>query len=252
MVLTAAQCLTHVKHTLGTGPDGSALSPELDGMMVVNQAGEHLVNARPWKYLEGAVANLSLLASQAYISTAEGFPTDFRSPVAMEATDGYSRGFRFTTHEHMLALRSLANKDTQSYYWGVVVNAQSATGGAPEQRIDIYPTPEGAEDGTGNEFRLYYNSTWRHLNTDGDILNIPVWIEALYIQMLRAFARGYEEEDDASLSVRLSEIQRGPIWQAAVDRDLDSQWDMGVLANGGLQTANHDYFWNFSSTGGPA
>lgn len=252
MVLTGAQCLRHIKHTIGTGPDGSAMSPELDGLMVVNQAGEHMTNARAWKYLEGTNTSVSLRASQAFINTTDGWPSDFRSPIAMEATNGYTSGFRFTSYKHLLELQSRPIQNSESYYWGVVVSVQSATTGAPASRLDIYPTPSGTEDGTGNEFRLFYNSTWKVIDDDSDFLNIPIWAEALYIQFLRAFARGYEEEDEATLSMRLGELQAGRLWDAAVNRDMDAQFDHGVLTNGGMQFANRDPFWNFSSVGEPS
>ena len=48
---------------------------------------------------------------------------------------------------------------------------------------------------------------------------MPLWCEPLYLQCLRAFARGYEEEDVATTNARLSEVMNGPLFVTAVQRD---------------------------------
>lgn len=247
MVLTAAQCLGHIKHTLGTGPEGTAMSPGMDGYSIINQAGEHLVNAREWRYLQGASTTMSLTDAQAYLT----LPSDFRAPIGVESTNGYTANFEFTTLKDFLEFKSRPVQDTGSWYKGVIVSVQSATTGAPALRIDIYPVPSGGEVGTGEEFTLYYVSTWKRVDDDDDFLNIPTWMEGLYIQLLRAFARGYEEEDDATLSMRIDEIQRGPLWTAAVDRDNEQQWELGPI-KGHRPLRIRDPFWNFSSVGDPS
>ena len=50
--------------------------------------------------------------------------------------------------------------------------------------------------------------------------------------MLRAFARGYEEEDQATLNARLMEVANGPLFAAAVLRDGETQPDYGPVRGG--------------------
>ena len=44
-------------------------------------------------------------------------------------------------------------------------------------------------------------------------------MEPLYLQMVRAFTRGYEEEDVATTNARISEVANGPLFMTAVQRD---------------------------------
>ena len=57
MALTGTKCIQHVEHTLG-----GELSPAIDGLSLVNDAGEFFSSIRPWKWLETAEAKLDLRA----------------------------------------------------------------------------------------------------------------------------------------------------------------------------------------------
>ena len=44
-------------------------------------------------------------------------------------------------------------------------------------------------------------------------------MEPLYLQCVRAFTRGYEEEDIATTNARIAEVSNGPLFMTAVQRD---------------------------------
>jgi hypothetical protein len=58
-------------------------------------------------------------------------------------------------------------------------------------------------------------------------------VEALLVQLVRAFARAYVREDQGSLTARLAEIDVGPLFVAARRSDGNIQPYFGTLRNGG-------------------
>jgi hypothetical protein len=52
------------------------------------------------------------------------------------------------------------------------------------------------------------------------------------MELCRTFARGWEGEDQATLSDRLANIQQGPIMEACVRQDGASQSNIGPMRGG--------------------
>ena len=52
--------------------------------------------------------------------------------------------------------------------------------------------------------------------------------------IVRAFARGYEEDDVASMHARLMEIQQSPMFMNARRRDGDMQPTLGQMSGGAV------------------
>jgi len=101
-------------------------------------------------------------------------------------------------------------------------------GGAPRARLEIWPDPLVDDAGA---LTLYYRAGWETLDEDSDFVSIPEWIQGLYIQLIRAFARGYEREDVASMSQRCMEVMMGPFAMSAKRRDGMMQPAYGEMHN---------------------
>lgn len=112
-------------------------------------------------------------------------------------------------------------------------------GGEPRARLEIWPDP-GADDDAA--LTVYYRAGWETLDEDSHFISIPVWIQPLYIQLLRAFARGYEREDVSSLSQRCMEILAGPLFRAATRRDGMMQPEYGELRNGAAEMEQAGFY----------
>ena len=123
--------------------------------------------------------------------------------------------------------------------------------GPPLPRLDIWPEP-GTSEAVG--LRVYYRSGWMRVTGDNVMLRLPEWLEALYLQVVRAFARGYERESDAGADQRIAAIAEGPLMAAAKLRDSEMLPNIGPLQGGALlrTRVGEDPVWNFSSTGGPS
>ena len=123
--------------------------------------------------------------------------------------------------------------------------------GPPLPRLDIWPEPSTSE---AVGLRVYYRSGWERVTGDNVMLRLPEWLEALYLQVVRAFARGYERESDAGADQRIASIAQGPLMAAAKLRDSEMVPNIGPIRDGALEQASggYDPVWNFSSTGGPS
>ena len=306
MVLTANKCLAHIKHTLG-----GELSPAIDGLGLINEAGEFLASAQPWKWLETAEAKLNLrakisitggtwdlagssrgdllllkasafdnytfsegdtfevtggtnailghyrvtkrpdgetiLLESAITSSGEpsdiagtlhtsaiALPSDFREIIAINTTSGLLKGVQLTTFEDLLSKRA-ANFTSAGFHYGAIVqptDTDLTADGAPVARLEIWPQPSANETAS---LTIMYRATWKRITQDTHRLRLPVYCESLYLQVLRAFARGYEEEDEISMSQRLMEVMTGPLFGSAVDRDASIQSDYGPLMYGAAE-----------------
>ena len=117
-------------------------------------------------------------------------------------------------------------------------------------RLELYPTPSTT---TTEALTLYYRAGWSRVYDDRKPLQMPAYIEPLYIELLRAFARGYEEEDQGSLSTRLNEIMKGAIFAISVDRDSSVQPDYGPIRNGAAAEMHRGkQHWDFNTISAPS
>lgn len=117
-------------------------------------------------------------------------------------------------------------------YYGAVVYS----GSPPTPLLEIYPSPNANTTGA---MRIFYRSRWAEVTADSGQINLPEWVESLYIWIARAFASGYERGDVASIHQRLSEISQSPIFAACVRSDGMVQPFAGQLRNGGARMWRH-------------
>lgn len=166
-------------------------------------------------------------------------PSDFGGILSIKAGVGLQDLVIPATLEEIENLRSDPISQTGSLYLAALAWGQLAVGGAPVPRLEIWPEPSAAD---AEKFRLSYRAAWQEVATEGQVLAIPTHVEALYVTLLRAFARGYEEEDQGTLSQRLAEIEVGPVFMAAKKYDGSQQRSYGPMRGGWLQRGSVDPF----------
>jgi len=224
MALTAAKCIDHIEHSLGGSIDSLLTVYE-----IINQAGELLVDMHPWQFLGRLPVSLSLIAGQPYIT----LPADLIEIVDLETIYEANASVQMSSLAEINWMRSISTTTTFQYFvaLNIVEDTASGTDGQPVKRLEIWPTP-ATGDGTGNEFNLIYRGTWAVLDTTDDLVRIPNHLNSLFIEILRAVARGYEEEDNGTLSERLLAVVNGPILRMAREREDRMQPENGDW-NGG-------------------
>lgn len=225
-MITVQHCDHHLFHTLG-GP----LHASLPVVEVINDAGEWLVACQPWKWLQRGSTTMNFVADQAYLD----LPTDLQTIMAVELTSSLISMMHLTSFDELLRLRTSSISPTLGY-WGAVTYPSQTSPAAPPggPRLELYPTP--AENETG-AVTIFYRAGWTSVKAGSDHarINIPDFMEPLFKQVLRAFGRGYEMEDEASMDRRLAEIQVGPLYRAAVRRDGNIQLNYGEMQGGAVQ-----------------
>lgn len=229
MALSAQQCYAHVDHVLG----GSS-STEIDSNAIVNQAQRVLVNAHDWSWLRRS-ATLGLTISQEYIN----LPSDFVRLIGKAGYSGATEVLKFTTLQHIAELRSASSTSAGFGYWAAFsTSAAGGAGGAPTPRLEIYPTP-GAT--TASAFTIFYLAELPAIVSDQDFISIPTWCEALFIQLVRALALGYEEEDQGSMQERIARVTKSFDWLDALKRDGMVLPDLGIQRGGAVEEMYAEY-----------
>ncbi len=224
MTLTVSTVSDYVQRRL----DGE---PSVPLMTLCNQAGDYLVNAHPWGWLVRKPATLRITADQTRIALPDDFGRAIGEPKPVEST---SFMFRWGTADKVAAERAYGSP---SVFTGYISWSQGVTGNLTPY-IELSYAPTVSESST---FMLAYYARWQDVTTDTETLQIPSFMEPLYLQTVLAFAQGYDEHDVGSLDERLAALMQGPLMLTAKRRDGSMQPSIGMMQGGAVQTlAQHE------------
>ena len=224
---TLVEYRNHVQHATG----GGALSSQLAQDQIINEAGRYLVSMHHWKWLEMTPATLTFTISTAYVS----MPADFKSLDAIWPDDAINSSFELVTPREIARMREYEITATAAYYGTLVYPTQAAvTAHQTVPRLELYPTPSATTSGA---LHLWYTRGWTVIDDATDVPNFPPYLETLFTQIVRAFAKGYEEDDQGTLDDRLVSIAGGPIFAAAVSQDGMTQNEYGEIGGGWLESS---------------
>lgn len=230
---TLAEYRNHVQHAVG----GGAVSSQLNADLIINEAGRYLCAMRHWKWLERTPATLDFTASTEYVA----MPSDFKSLETIWPDDAINATFTLTSADELARMRQFDISITAAYYGTLVFPPQSGvTALQTVPRMELYPTPSTTTSGA---LHIWYTRLWTTIDDATDVPNIPAYIETLYTQLVRAFAKGYEEDDTATLDERLMAIEQGPIYRAAVSQDGMTQPEYGEAQGGWLESLPSPLAW---------
>lgn len=229
--MIASDLLAHIRHTLG-GPSNDALGGD---MALVNAAGRHAVSMYPWSFMGRASATLNIVGLQNYVA----LPVDFGNLDAINATNSLYRRIRMTSVSEILGLRTSLVSVGAWTYIGAISWADST-----QPRLEIWPTPDVSQTAA---LTIFYKARWVDLVGDKDAVLIPTFMEPLLIQLVRAFARGYEMEDQGSMGERLQEIENGPIMAAAIRFDGSAQYNLGPMRGSAVPYEIQESTWGWDS-----
>lgn len=96
----------------------------------------------------------------------------------------------------------------------------------PVRRLAIYPTPTTT---VLSAFACYYRRAWRPITSALDTIEIPSWIDGLFLEFCRAAARGAFEEDDAFSFQRYDALCRSELFKKKTDHDHGAQRSYGAM-----------------------
>ena len=151
-------------------------------------------------------------------------PDDTRDIIAIQGTGATRNRVTLTSLAEVLRVREDAGTNDAHWYAAI-----SYVGTPPTPILEIAP---GSSSNSAGALRMFYRSRWARLTTDSTTVDVPEYIEPLLVGLVRAFARGYVREDQASLDARLSEIHAGPVFAAARKSDGAIQPYIATTRNG--------------------
>lgn len=214
-MLTYGDLKNHVLLAIGGRPStASGQTVAQRQAEIVNIAGEHLFT-HPWKFRD-ATDVVATVPSQAWVA----LPANFAELTQVWRQD---QQVLVQSPEQVEMARSANFKDlTMMAYVRIVV----PTNAAPTQthRLELYPTPIGAET-----LKVLYRLGWSsvaHDTANDYVIAVPKHVEATLIAYVRAVAEAYE---DGSQSQRFAEIEAGPIFGAAKQKDGMIQSNFGPV-----------------------
>lgn len=241
----------------------SALNKDSDGLPSV--AGESLLVGVNWDSDDGFAAI--------------DLPDDYGESIAQEADESLVDSLKMTSWDDLLALRTDALTSSSHHFWGAVghavplasgvvvgsptpgvdgTNLVTAAGrpkfaGRPVKRVEIWPTPVTDE---ADKLRFIYRAKWSELEQGSTEVTIPDYMDNLYIAMVRAFALGYEEDNQGTVEDRIRGVignpnnrsQMGLLFKAAIDADSGVQNRYGPLKGGAVWTGHSIWDWGQHTT----
>jgi hypothetical protein len=153
---------------------------------------------------------------------------DFQRIIGYQADNALVNTMSLTTDQTMINLRSVTPGVTTLNFWAVLHWVRNNAGGAPTPRLEIWPPNSVTEE----KFVIFYRGGWRTPTTDTQPLDIPTWLEPLYVEVLKEVARGHEMEDEMPLYMRLDRLKQSQMFRDATLRDGTSQIDLGIMGGG--------------------
>lgn len=240
MALLVSEVETYLRRRLG------GKSP-MSTVMLCNLAGHHLISMHAWEWLKRPAVQLPLVAGQDWAK----LPADFGREIANQGAS-ISGGFKWTTFEHVIALRDQATTITGPWWYvGALVHKASIVDGSIEPRVEVYPTPTASDNTT---YKTAYYAAWSQLKET--TLSVPIpgqgWLDLLYLEIASAIAQGYVEHDVAGMSARLTALRGLSLFTDAVAFDGTRTSNLGQM-DGGWYPPASDVDWSLypASIGGP-
>lgn len=215
MTLTLAQARTLVEATLGGAPETAGVSA------IINATGNALYAMHEWEWLLRPTADLGTVADQAYIN----LPADFGRLEAVLSTSRLEVSTQVTPRE-LIAWR---RGDYYTPVGYVMAISTFNNAGALQKRLELYPTPSTTD---ADALQIAYYAAWTAITdaTSGTtVLPIDPSCELLFLDILAAVAKGIEEDDMASASVRISSIKNTTVFADAVAHDVNTNPIVGPV-----------------------
>ncbi len=190
MTITLTQCEDLILHTL----DASELPGEIPYTDIVNRAGTWLYNAHAWSWLFKR-GTLTGTVGLNYASLSSLGATQVEN---VWFANNLSRWARRTTLDHIVTIRAANVSNNEPVFWALGWRDLSNV----MTRVIEFDYAFVAAD----VMTIQYRQTWALPMVNGNI-QVPMEWEGMFIQAIRSYARGYQEEDVASLDQRMNALQ---------------------------------------------
>lgn len=153
-------------------------------------------------------------------------PDDFGSLSDGSANNTLVNGLALVTPTELQRLRTNQIEVSSSWaYRGAIINV----GTPPRPVLDVYP--DFSSD-TEDQFSIVYKRGWTRLTEMEDVVDIPGYMLALYLELVRGYALGLEDTDEIPLQQQLTLVEQGPTFRMAKNMDWREQKHFGRMTGG--------------------
>lgn len=234
MAYTIQDGLADIRHEIGNTLVG------IDNLRVLNEAGQKLYNLRDWNFLVRVGETLGGVQGQSWIE----LPLDFGQIVTLQYTNGLTASVILSTLDQIDLYRSQLITIPSYTLYTAISWVPGTTTGSIVPRLEVFPSPPVTDTAL---LTMTYRVRWTlpPASTDSEPIPIPEWFEALYRQMIRAVAKGYQAGD---MQARISDVRGGLDFLAAERQDGAQQREFGQVRNGSMSmgVAGDDVQWQLS------
>lgn len=218
MPVTVQSLRDVIKHTLGGEPaDGASYS------RIINGAGKSFAAANSWYWLSHREATLTATPGSEWVE----LPADFAGVHRVYVSGAYYEEVRMTTPQELLDWKERSSGITTPYpYIGTIQFRTDADAGQLPW-LRVYPAPT-----TADTYSLLYDARWADVDDGTSVVGIPPFLEYIFEEWVRAYARGLDEEDAMPLMDRLAQLKASEAFMDAQRRDAESTGTMITPTDG--------------------
>lgn len=221
MSITYVEAQTLVEHYLAGAPAGMTAGG------LVTEAGYELMSLAPWRWAEAVEGTADFTEDEDSTALPAGFLRFSSTP---RLSDGTQTRLLLVSVNRLETLRE-GGSSSGDPYWCAVLHALDADTGLVLPRLSLYPTP--AADATPG-LTFTYTQSWVAPAADDDLLQIPAFMDSLYREVLRAVARGYEDDlqNPIQKQLNLEGVRAGQTFRGAMQTDRSFQQSFGHVRGG--------------------
>ena len=222
-MITVAQAFSHIRHALGNSDPGAPLTL----FEIVNAAGHELTGMHTWSWLD-RTDTLDIVAGQSYVT----LPSDFSRLVFLHST-GESFSVEPADPGTVLRERAFGGNEAFCFKFYVGQTAPTTSSGPVARLEHNWGTPAAT---SSDALSIVYRARWADVvGSETNALPIPDYMRPLFIEVLRATAQGWEEEQKGSKTDRMNAIYTGATFMAAKRIDDETQFAYGPITNGAVR-----------------
>jgi len=163
-------------------------------------------------------------------------PSDCGEIISYDATESLVNSLVLVDSQELLHNRT---RQVLIHSWNLrgmitqhISSALATTPGKITRLLEIWPSVTTDDE---DALTIFYRGDWVDIASDSDRIRIPDYVELLYIELCRRFAKGWEEEDVASLPERLEELTRSQLYMDVRSSDASIQPDYGEITGGAVE-----------------
>ncbi len=164
-------------------------------------------------------------------------------PVQLSSATGsilaFGAQFERTLKSRFSEIASTSSVDPTTYE--AVLGSEQTIQAPPRPALGLWPAPSANSTGT---LSITYTKQIPRVGNDTDFIQIPEWMDMLFVDALQRCARGWEEFDVGGFAERLEPLRNSRLFDDCEDRDSDMMPSLGPMNAGHVTTRGGWINWD--------